>query len=59
MTVLRRALAFFYDEYPPDPDGPALNAAIVLRDERVRSMVARMSSLSPRSQDSLSDITCG
>jgi ESX-1-secreted protein regulator len=37
-------------------DGPALNAAIVLRDERVRSMVARMSRLSPRSQDSLSDI---
>lgn len=49
-------LTFFYDEDPPELDGPALNTTIVLRDERVRSMVARMSRLSPRSQDSLSDI---
>lgn len=49
-------LTFFYDEDPPELDGVALNAEILMRDEKVRSAATRMARLSRRSQDSVSDL---
>jgi transcriptional regulator with XRE-family HTH domain len=50
---------FFWDAEPREIDGPALAAAIIMRNENVQSMLVRASQLSPRSQQALSDIIDG
>jgi transcriptional regulator with XRE-family HTH domain len=50
---------YFYEDDPAEVDGAALNAAIVLRNDNVQSMLVRAARLSPQSQKALSDIIDG
>jgi transcriptional regulator with XRE-family HTH domain len=49
-------LAFFVDDDPPELDGPALYAQVVLRDPDMLTVITRLSRLSPGSRAALIDV---